>query len=178
MTKPEREDTDEVSFKMDEPLSGFVDGKFTPDNWNDIALNEIRYNLDLNDRGGVMWNGTRIENVDVGNFPVDDPKPGIFFASKVATALGEGITLCGTCIDQRYALIFPEDKGKWFYVSWYKSRGQTEALYYAQEKDGVFGLRDPVSYKDAVFLGHFLDSIQKHAPIRGVKLTRIHTHEE
>lgn len=162
----------QITFSMSAPRPGFSRERFTPNNWNDPTLNFIRTGLEDNDI--TMWEGKEVDNIDVGN--VNNDKA-ILYCSRIVTSLGKGLLYGGSCTDQKYALIYIDAKKTWFYVSWYKRRGKTEAVYYANEDNGVFTLGKPVTYTDAIYLGQFLNGIQKRTDVEAT-VTRIHTHEE
>lgn len=87
-------------FKGDQPRCGFSAGAFSPDNWNCATLNALR---DL---------------VDESQHPMP---PGVDYRY---------------CADQKYATVHIDDvelNGDWLglalWVSWYKNRGTTEAVW-------------------------------------------------
>jgi hypothetical protein len=161
----------------DNPKAGFVHGMFAIDNWHDPVLDMIRNNLDIDDANGLFWVGKEISGVDMGKVSVPYQKAS-FMVSEVETALGSGLVLCGHLVDQRYSLVKIKKIDKWFYISWYKNRGATEALLYLHEKQtGVFSVGNPVSYEDAIFLAHFMDSIQVKSPAKDIQLNKVYGHE-
>ena len=87
-------------FNGDKPRCGFSEGPFNPDNWNCATLNALR---DL---------------VDESQHPMPD---GVDYRY---------------CSDQKYATVHIDDvelNGDWLglalWVSWYKNRGTTEAVW-------------------------------------------------
>lgn len=161
-----------VQYKMGDPRSGFKDGRFTSDNWHDPTIDFIRRALSREDNEyGVMRTGYEVERVsiDVGVPESDiEEQPAVFFCSQVNTALGRGVVLaCPWHEDQTMVLVLPERKGIWYYVSWYKDRGATDKLSYMNMlEEGIFQEAEPVTYEDAAWLGHFLNSIQVRKPLQ------------
>ena len=157
--------------KMDNPLPGFREGVFTPENWNDPTIGFIRKALGNEDiPNGIMRKGRKFEvKVDIGvPDSLAEESPAYFYGSQVITALGRGVIIaCPWHEDQTMVLILPEQKKRVFYISWYKNRGETEKLCYLNMvNEGEFQEAEPMTYEDAIWIGHFVNSIQNREPLR------------